>query len=133
MIRQADEIASLGRNIMVKVPASQQGPEVVKYLTSKGISTNVTTCFTVPQIMAVARAAREGLEIAKKNKVDTSKWRAVITHMLARLIERPELMQQAEYYKVDVNEADRKWFGIAVFKRACQLIWEGGYPSKMLR
>jgi transaldolase len=132
MRRQADEIAALGKNIMVKVPASQQGPEVVRYLTSKGISTNVTTCFTLPQILEVAKAAKEGLEIAKKNKVDTSRWRAVITHMLARLIERPELMQQAEHYKVDVSEADRKWFGIAVFKRACQMIWEGGYPSKML-
>ncbi|MFB3777006.1 MAG: transaldolase family protein [Bryobacteraceae bacterium] len=132
MFQQADEIAALGKNIMVKVPASQQGPDVVRYLTSKGISTNVTTCFTVPQIMEVARAAREGLEIAKKNKVDMSRWRAVITHMLARLIERPELMKQAEHYKVEVTEADRKWFGIAVFKRACQLIWEGGYPSKML-
>ncbi len=132
MCRQADEIASLGQNIMVKVPASQQGPDVVRYLTSKGISTNVTTCFTLPQILEVARAAKEGLELAKKNKVDTSRWRAVITHMLARLIERPELMKQAEHYKVDVSEADRKWFGLAVFKRAYQMIWEGGYPSKML-
>ena len=132
MCRQGDEIASLGPNIMVKVPASQQGPDVVRYLTSKAISTNVTTCFTVPQIMEVAHAAREGLEIARKNKVDISRWRAVITHMLGRLTERPELMKQAEHYKVDVSEADRKWFGLAVFKRAYQMIEEGGYPSKLL-
>ena len=132
MIRQADEIASLGPNIMVKVPASQQGVDVVRILTSKAISTNVTTCFTLPQIMQVARAAKEGLELAKKNNVDTSRWRAVITHMLGRLTERPELMKQAEHYKVDVTEADRKWFGLAVFKRAYQMIWEGGFPSKML-
>jgi transaldolase len=132
MCRQADEIASLGPNIMVKVPASQQGVDVVRYLTSKAICTNVTTCFTLPQIMQVARAAKEGLELAKKNGVDTSRWRAVITHMLGRLTERPELMKQAEHYKVDITEADRKWFGLAVFKRAYQLIWEGGYPSKML-
>jgi transaldolase len=132
MCRQADEIAGLGKNIMVKVPASQQGVDVVRYLTSKAISTNVTTCFTVPQIMEVAKAAKEGLALAKQNKVDTSRWRAVITHMLARLIERPELVKQAEHYKVDLTEADRKWFGLAVFKHAYQLIWEGGYPSKML-
>jgi transaldolase len=132
MVRQADEIKSLGPNIMVKVPASQQGVDVVRRLTAKAISTNVTTCFTLPQIMQVARAAKEGLEIAKKNNVDTSRWRAVITHMLGRLTERPELMQQAEHYKVDVTEADRKWFGLAVFKRAYEMIWEGGYPSKML-
>ncbi|MCL6546112.1 MAG: hypothetical protein K6T61_12855 [Bryobacteraceae bacterium] len=132
MIRQAEEIASLAPNIMVKVPASREGVDVVRYLTSKAICTNVTTCFTLPQIMAVARAAKEGLEDAKRNGVDTSRWRAVITHMMGRLTEREELMRQAEYYKVDITEADRKWLGLAVFKRACQLIEEGGYPSKML-
>lgn len=132
MCRQADEIAAIGKNIMVKVPASQQGVDVVRYLTSKAIPTNVTTCFMMPQIAAVARAAKEGLEIAKKNGVDTSRWRAVITHMIGRLTERPELMKQAEYYKVDISDADRKWLGIAVFKRACQMIFDGGYPSKLL-
>lgn len=132
MCRQAEEIAALGPNIMVKVPASREGVDVVRYLTSKAICTNVTTCFTLPQIMAVARAAKEGLEDAKRNGVDTSRWRAVITHMMGRLTEREELMRQAEYYKVDITEADRKWLGLAVFKRACQLIEEGGYPSKML-
>jgi transaldolase len=132
MCRQAEEIAALGPNIMVKVPASREGVDVVRCLTSKAICTNVTTCFTLPQIMAVARAAKEGLELAKKNGVDMSRWRAVITHMMGRLTERPELMQQAAYYKIDITDADRKWLGLAVFKRACQLIRDGAYPSKML-
>jgi transaldolase len=132
MHRQADEIAALSPNVMIKVPASTEGVDVVRHLTSKAISTNTTTCFTLPQIMAVARAAKEGLELAKKNGVDTSRWRAVITHMLGRLTERKELMAQAEHYGIQLSEADRKWFGLAVFKRAYQLIRDGGYPSKML-
>jgi transaldolase len=132
MCRQADEIAALGPNIMVKVPASCQGIDVVRYLTAKGVCTNVTTCFTLPQIMAVARAAREGLETARKNKVETSRWRAVITHMMGRLSERPELLKQAEYFGVDLTPADCKWLALAVFKRAYRLLEEGGYPSKML-
>jgi transaldolase len=132
MYQQADDIASIAPNVMVKVPATQQGVDVVRYLTSKAISTNVTTCFTMPQIMAVARAAKEGYEIGRKNGVDMSGWRAVITHMLGRLIERKELDAQAEYCGVKLSEADKKWFGAAVFKRACRMIREGGYPSKML-
>jgi transaldolase len=132
MRKQAVEIAALAPNVMVKVPASCEGVEVVRDVTSKGISTNVTTCFTLPQIMAVARAAREGLDAAKKSGVDTSRWRAVITHMLGRLTERPELMKQAEYHGIALTEADRKWLGLAVVKRACQLLDDGGYPSKML-
>ncbi|MGD0573801.1 MAG: transaldolase family protein [Anaerolineales bacterium] len=129
---QADELHAISPNVMIKVPASQQGPEVVKYLTSKAISTNVTTCFTLPQIMAVARAAQEGVEEAKKNKVDLSRWRAVITHMLGRLTEREVIWEQAAYYRVNWTEADRRWFGLGVFKRAYQLLKEGAYPSKML-
>ena len=132
MYRQADEIAALQPNVMVKVPASTEGVDVVRHLTSKAISTNVTTCFTVSQVMAVARAAREGLEEAKKAGVNTSRWRAVITLMMGRLSERKNLIEQGEYYGIRVTDADRKWFGIEAFKRCVRLLREGGYPSKML-
>jgi len=55
---------------MIKVPASTQGIEVLKVLASKGISTNTTTCFTLPQIKASADATLAGMEIAKKNGTD---------------------------------------------------------------
>ena len=132
MYAQADELVALSPNVMIKVPASTQGVDVVKYLTAKAISTNVTTCFSLPQIMAVARAAREGVEEAKKNKVDMSRWRAVITHMLGRLTEREVIWEQARYYGVNWTEADRRWFGLGVFKNAYRLLKEGAYPSKML-
>jgi transaldolase len=132
MYAQADELSALSKNVMIKVPASEQGVDVVRYLTSKGIATNTTTCFTLPQIMAVARSAAEGLELAKANKVDTSGWRAVITHMLGRLTERPIIPEQAAYYGVNWTEADRKWFGIGVFRRAYRMLKEGAYPSKLL-
>ena len=132
MYAQADELVALSPNVMIKVPASTQGVDVVRYLTSKAISTNVTTCFSLPQIMAVARAAREGVEEAKKNKVDMSRWRAVITHMLGRLTEREVIWEQARYYGVNWTEADRRWFGLGVFKNAYRLLKEGAYPSKML-
>jgi len=132
MVTQAREIRTLAPNVMIKVPASSQGVGVVRTLTSEAIPTNTTTCFTVPQVMAVARAAVEGLALAAKNKVDTSKWRAVITLMVARLTERPVIDEQARHYGVDLTAADKKWFGIAVFKRSYRLLKEGGFPSKLL-
>jgi transaldolase len=132
MYVQAGELAALQPNVMVKVPATMEGVDVVRHLTSKGISTNVTTCFTVSQVMAVARAAQQGLEIAKKNSVDISKWRAVITLMMGRLSERKNLMEQAAERGITITDADRRWFGIAAFKRCYQLLRDGGYPSKML-
>ena len=65
MVRDAEELSALSPNVMIKVPASMQGIEVVRILTSRGISTNTTVCFTLPQIMASAHAAMEGIKIAE--------------------------------------------------------------------
>ena len=132
MVHDAEELSALSPNVMIKVPASMQGIEVVKILTSKGISTNTTVCFTLPQIMASANAAMEGIRLAEKNKVDLSKWRAVITMMIGRLTEQKTLDIQAERRNIQLSWQDKHWFGIAVFRRAYRMLSRGGYASKML-
>jgi transaldolase len=132
MVADAVELASLSPNVMIKVPASTEGIEVVKRLTAKGIATNTTVCFTLPQILASARAAMEGIAIAEHEGVDLSSWRAVITMMIGRLTENPVLDLQAERRGIGLTWQDRHWFGIAVFRRAYRLLTEGGYASKML-
>ncbi len=132
MIKTAQEIRAIAPNLMIKVPASTQGVEVVKVLTSMAIPTNVTTCFTLPQIWAFAHAAREGLAIAQKNNVDMSKWRAVITMMIGRLTEHPVLDEQARRRGIALSWTDKHWFGIYCFRKAFRLLRENGMPSKML-
>ena len=132
MVRDAEELSALSPNVMIKVPASMQGIEVVKILTSKGISTNTTVCFTLPQILASADAAMEGIKIAEKNRIDLSRWRAVITMMIGRLTEHEILDLQAARKNIKLSWQDRHWFGIAVFRRAYRILTEGGYASKML-
>jgi transaldolase len=132
MVQDAEELSALSPNVMIKVPASMQGIEVVKILTSKGISTNTTVCFTLPQILASADAAMEGIKLAERNKVNLSKWRAVITMMIGRLTEQETLDIQAERRNLNLSWQDKHWFGIAVFRRAYRILTEGGYASKML-
>lgn len=132
MIEMAKEIRAISPNLMIKVPASTQGVEVVKVLTSMAIPTNVTTCFTLPQIWAVANAAKEGYELALKNKVDMSKWRAVITMMIGRLTENPVLDQQAARRGITLTWADKHWLGIYIFRKAYKLLRDNAMPSKML-
>jgi transaldolase len=132
MKSQALELASLSPNVMVKVPGSKQGYEVIRFLTSKGISTNNTLTFVLPQLMACAKAVKEGLEIAKQNGVDLTRWRSVITHMTARYGDLGDLRKEAESLKINLSEADIRWAEIAIFKRAYWLLKERDYPSKML-
>ncbi|MDD5466433.1 MAG: transaldolase family protein [Anaerolineales bacterium] len=132
MIVDAQEIRAIAPNLMIKVPASTQGVEVVKALSSMAIPTNVTTCFTLPQIWAVANAAKEGMEIGLKNKVDMSNWRAVITMMIGRLTENPVLDEQAARRNIKLSWSDKHWLGIYVFRKAFKLLKDNGLPSKML-
>ncbi len=132
MVHDADELHSISPNVMIKVPASMEGMEVLKILASKAISTNTTTCFTLPQIMGSAEATNAGFKLAEKNKVDTSRWRAVITMMIGRLTENPVLDQQAARKNIELSWQDKHLYGIAVFRRAYKLLTEGGFPSKLL-
>lgn len=138
MVQAGEDLSELRPNIMVKVPASTQGIDVLRILASKGISTNTTTCFTLPQILASARATAEGLNLQQEGSiytsksVDLSKWRAVITMMIGRMTENPVLMQQARRRGIELSWADLHWFGIATFQRAYQIIKEEAFPSKLL-
>lgn len=132
MIAEAVELHALAPNVMIKVPASMEGIDVVRELTARGIPTNTTVCFTLPQIMASARAAMDGIALARAAGVDLSHWRAVITMMIGRLTENEALDVQAARRGMSPTWQDRHWFGIAVFRRAYRMLFEGGYASKLL-
>jgi len=133
MMKQALELASLSPNVMIKVPGSKEGYEVIKQLTAKGIATNNTLTFTLPQLIMCAEKVKEGLEIAKKNKVDLSRWRSVITYMAARYGElRGTMKKEAESLGIELSESDTRWAEMAIFKKAYMTVKERGYPSKML-
>jgi transaldolase len=132
MVETAQEIRTIAPNLMIKVPASSEGVDVVRILTSMAIPTNVTTCFTLAQIWAVANAAADGVQIAQKNGTDISKWRAVITMMIGRLTENPVLGQQAERRGIHLSWSDKHWLGVYIFRKAFHLLKENALPSKML-
>jgi transaldolase len=132
MISQALELAILGPNVMIKIPGTKEGYEVIRFLTSKGISTNNTLTFVLPQLMACANAVKEGVEIAKQNGVDLTRWRSVITHMTARYGDLGDLRKEGESLGLPLSEADVRWAELAIFKKAYRLLKERGYPSKML-
>jgi transaldolase len=132
MLAQGLEIASIAPNVMVKVPGTKEGYEVIEELTARGIATNNTLSFTVPQFVACMEAVRRGLERAKAGGVDLFRWRSVITHMAARYGTLGDLKAQADARGIALSEADVRWAELAIFKRAYRLIGEKGCPTKML-
>ena len=132
MLKQALDIAQISPNIMVKAPGTREGYEVIEKLTARGIATNNTLAFTVPQFCACMEAVQRGLEKAKKDGVDLFRWRSVITHMAARYGTLGDLKAQAESRGIELSEVDNRWAELAIFKRGYRILQEKKHPSKML-
>ena len=132
MIRQAEEIAAINPNVMIKVPGSKQGYEVIEYLTAKGIPTNNTLTFVLPQLVDCADTVKRGLETARKNGVDLSKWRSVITHMEGRFGNLGGLKDFAAEQGVELSDGEIRLAELAVFKKAYKYLKDNDLPSKML-
>jgi transaldolase len=56
MIAEAEELAAIHPNIVVKIPMTGEGLKAVKALASKGIKTNVTLVFSANQALLAALA-----------------------------------------------------------------------------
>lgn len=133
MLAQGLELAALAPNLMVKIPGSAEGYRVIEELTARGISTNNTTSFTVPQYIACMSAVSRGLERARAAGLDLSRWRSVITHMSARLGNVGDLKTQAEARGISLTPDEIIDAEMAVMKRAYHHGRTNGHPSKMLQ
>jgi transaldolase len=56
MIREAEELAAIHPNIVVKVPMTTEGLKAVKTLAAEGVKTNVTLIFSAMQALLAAKA-----------------------------------------------------------------------------
>ncbi|NLW56970.1 MAG: transaldolase [Firmicutes bacterium] len=132
MLRQGIGLKALAPNIMIKSPATKEGVYNMMLLTALGIPTNATVCFTLPQILAVAEAVRQGKAIGEANGVDYSQWRSVITLMLGRFEGAKEFKEQAAAAGVELTDEVLRWSGLAIAKKAIRILEQQGYESKLL-
>jgi transaldolase len=72
-------------NVMIKVPATQEGLEAITELTALGISVNVTLIFSLERHREVINAYLSGLEKAKAAGIDLSSIRSVASFFVSRV------------------------------------------------
>ncbi len=132
MVEQARRIHAARPNIMVKMPGTREGIEGVRILTAEGVPTNVTLGFTVSQLVAVGQAAAAGLAEARQRGTNLGDWRSCAVMMLGRFEDAPEFRAQAVERGIELNDADLRWAGIAIFRKAHRLFLERNYPSKLM-
>lgn len=56
MVKEAEELVKIGRNIVIKVPISRDGLKAIRMLSDKGIKTNCTLIFAPIQALLSAKA-----------------------------------------------------------------------------
>ncbi len=132
MVKQALELAAQNPNVMIKCPGTAEGIRLLRYLTARGIATNCTLAFILPQFVTVMDAVHSGLAEAKANNVSMYRWRSVITHMSARYEEHEAFDESAAKAGVSLTLEDKRWASIALFRKAYKVAKRRGYPGKML-
>jgi transaldolase len=132
MMEQALELRSINPNVMIKIPGTAEGYWVIEELTARAVPTNNTLTLVLSQLMDCAESVRRGLRRGKAEGLDFSKWRSVITFMLARFGDLGGLREAGREKGVELSEGDIRLAETAVLKKAYRLIKTGAYDSKLL-
>jgi transaldolase len=130
MLSQAKELASLAPNMQVKVPATEAGIAMIEEATFAGVSLNVTVSFTVPQVVAIAHAIERGLARRDTAGLDSSRMAPVATIMVGRLDDWLKVVVARDSLDVPIEVLG--WAGIAVAKRAYEILQRSGLRTKLL-
>ena len=72
-------------NVMIKIPATEEGLAAIAGATAEGISVNVTLIFSLERYKKVMDSYMTGLERARDNGVDVSTIRSVASFFVSRI------------------------------------------------
>ncbi len=130
MLEQADILNNLGKNMQVKMPASEAGINAMEEATYKGISINATVSFTVAQAVAVAEAVERGIKRREAEGLPTEEMSPVCTIMIGRTDDW--LKKYTNDNDILVDPECLEWAGVAVMKEAYRIYKERGYRTRLL-
>jgi transaldolase len=127
---QAVEFDALAPNVIVKIPATENGIAAMEEATYRGVSINATVSFTVPQAVAVAEAIERGLRRREAEGLPVDRMGPVCTIMVGRLDDWLKAVAKRDELTIDPGYLE--WAGVAAFKRAYQIFQERGFRTRLL-
>lgn len=116
MVREGKSLATIADNIVVKIPMLEAGMVAVRRLSSEGIRTNVTLCFSSVQCLIAAKAGatyvspfigrlddvgQEGMDVIREARQMFDNY-AIATQILAASIRHPRHVVEAAMIGADV-------------------------------
>ena len=130
MLDQALHFETLASNVIVKFPATSAGLVGIEEATARGISVNVTVCFTVAQALAAADAIERGLQRRETAGQPIDRMGPVVTVMMGRIEDWLRALMERDGIVAD--PVALPWAGVAVFKRAYGLFQGRAYRARLL-
>jgi transaldolase len=116
MLTEGRSLAKIADNIVVKIPMLEAGMVAVRRLTSEGIRTNVTLCFSSVQCLVAAKAGatyvspfigriddvgQEGMDVIRETRQMFDNY-SIATQILAASIRHPRHVAEAAMIGADV-------------------------------
>jgi transaldolase len=116
MLTEGHSLAKIADNIVVKIPMIEAGMVAVRRLTSEGIRTNVTLCFSSVQCLVAAKAGatyvspfigriddvgQEGMDVIRETRQMFDNY-SIATQILAASIRHPRHVAEAAMIGADV-------------------------------
>ena len=123
MMKEADVLRKIARNITIKVPLTQDGLKVCRALSSEGTMVNVTLCFTCGQAILAAKAGAtfvspfvgrlddlgvNGMQLIEDIRMVYDNYDAFKTQILVASVRSPEHIINAGRIGADVVTAPPK-------------------------
>jgi len=117
MIAEGEKLAKIAKNIVIKLPLTQEGLKACKKLTKKKIKTNVTLCFSPAQALIAAKSGatyispfvgrlddigENGMELIQRIKDIYSNYPKLNTKILVASVRNMEHVAQAAIIGADV-------------------------------
>lgn len=91
MVEEAEELAKIHENIVIKLPMIGEGLEATYELTKKGIQTNVTLIFTANQALMAAKAGATFVSPFLGRLDDLSQEGILLIHEIVEIFENYDL------------------------------------------
>jgi transaldolase len=128
MLRQAQRIASWRDNIMVKIPGTFSGIQVLEELAAAGIPTTPTVCVSVSQILAAAEANERGAARARAAGLAPAPSTAAL--VMGRLQDYLVVINRER--NAGVSPMDLETAALAVVKRCYAIMKSRGYSQILM-
>ena len=129
-VAHAQELSSMGENILIKMPVSTAGIKALEECTYRGISVNGTVCFGVPQAIAVAEAIERGYQRREQEGLPTDQLFCSCTIMTGRVDDYMKRLVAERETPITQEYLDS--CGEAIFKKIYGIYRQRGYRAKLL-